>query len=56
MDVQTVVYLTRALLQLGVSVEQYRAAASNPDMSDEELANHLKSNSDKIQELRDKDH
>lgn len=56
MDAQAVVFLLRALVQLGISVEQYRVALDNPDMTDEELAEHIKSNSDKIEELLNKDH
>jgi len=56
MDLQTVVYLTRALVQLGITAEQYKATVNNPDMTDTELAEHLKGNSVKITELRNKTH
>lgn len=56
MNAQAIVQLMRVLVQLGISVEQYRAAVNNPDMSDEELAEHINSNTDKLLELRDRDH
>ncbi len=55
-DIAGLVSLVRALTQLGITAEQYTAAANNPDMSDEELAEVLQANSDKIQELMDRDH
>jgi len=55
-NAQAIVQLMRVLVQLGISVEQYRAAVNNPDMSDEELAEHINANTDKLLELRDRDH
>lgn len=52
---ETITFI-RALISLGVTVEQYREAVNNPDMSDEELAERLQSNQDRIQELMDRDH
>lgn len=56
MDAQAIVHLMRALVQLGISVEQYREAVNNPDISDEELAERIQSNTDKIKALQDREH
>ena len=51
-----VVRLSRSLLALGISFEQYRQISQNPDMSDEDLAEHLGVNTQTLQELKDKEH
>lgn len=53
MSPQAIVYIIKALVQLGISVEQYREAVDNPDMTDEELAERIKSNTDAIEALKD---
>lgn len=55
-DLNAAVSLMRGLLQLGITAEEFKTAADNPDISDEELAEKLASNSDRIRELRDRDH
>lgn len=55
-NINGVIALMRALTQFGITAEQYQHVFSNPDMSDEDLAEHLASNSDKMRELRDRDH
>jgi hypothetical protein len=55
-DIAGIIQLMRALTQFGITAEQYQQALNNPDMSDEELVEHIGLNSDRIAELRDKDH
>ena len=46
----------RLLVQIGITVEQYQAAVSNPDLSDDALAALLSDNQGCIDELLDEDH
>ena len=55
-DLNGVIAIMRALTQFGITAEQYQKLFDNPDMSDEDLAEHLANNSDKMRELRDRDH
>lgn len=55
-DIQAAVFIMRGLIQLGITLEDYQAAVSNPDMSPEELAALLRGNSDRIRELLDREH
>jgi hypothetical protein len=50
------IQIIRGLIQLGITAEQYKAAVNNPEMSDEDLAKHLSSNQDKLEELKARDH
>ena len=43
----------RLLVQIGITVEQYQAAVSNPDLSDDALAALLSDNQGCIDELLD---
>lgn len=55
-DIQATVAIVRGLIQLGITAEEYQEAVNNPDMTNEELAEHLESNAYKIRQLRDIDH
>lgn len=55
-DIQAAIYIMRGLIQLGITLDDYRAAISNPDMSADELAKLLRNNSDRIRELIEEDH
>ena len=55
-ELQAAVYIMRGLIQLGITLEDYHAAISNPDMTPDELAKLLRSNNDRIKELLDREH
>lgn len=55
-DMQAAVFLMRGLIQLGITIDDFRAAIANPDMPADELAELLRNNSDRIRELIEKDH
>lgn len=55
-DIQAAVFIMRGLIQLGITLDDYQAAISNPDMSADELAKLLRNNSDRIRELIEEDH
>jgi hypothetical protein len=55
-DIQAAVFIMRGLIQLGITVEDFRETMSNPDMSADELATLLRGNSDRIKELLDREH
>lgn len=55
-DIQAAVFIMRGLIQLGITLDDYQAAISNPDMSADELAQLLRNNSDRIRELIEEDH
>lgn len=55
-DIQAAIYIMRGLIQLGITLDDYQAAISNPDMSADELAKLLRNNSDRIRELIEEDH
>lgn len=55
-DIQAAIYIMRGLIQLGITLDDYQAAISNPDMSADELAQLLRNNSDKIKALLDREH
>lgn len=55
-DIQAAVFIMRGLIQLGITLDDYQTAISNPDMSADELAQLLRNNSDKIKALLDREH
>ena len=55
-DIQAAVFIMRGLIQLGITLDDYRTAMANPDMSADELAQLLRNNSDRIRELIEEDH
>lgn len=55
-DIQAAVFIMRGLIQLGITLDDYQAAISNPDMSADELAKLLRNNSDRIRQLIEEDH
>lgn len=55
-DAQAAVFLMRGLIQLGITLDDYKTAISNPDMTPDELANLLRNNNDRIKELLDREH
>jgi hypothetical protein len=55
-DAQAAVFLMRGLIQLGITLDDYQTAISNPDMSPEDLAQLLRNNNDRIKELLDREH
>ena len=55
-DAQAAVFLMRGLIQLGITLDDYRTAMANPDMSADELAQLLRNNNDRIRELIEEDH
>lgn len=55
-DVESAVMIMRGLILLGITAEDFRAAIANPDMSDAELAQLLRGNSELIRGLIDRDH
>lgn len=55
-DIQAAVFIMRGLIQLGITLDDYQAAISNPDMSADELAQLLRNNNDRIKGLLDREH
>lgn len=55
-DIQAAVFIMRGLIHLGITLDDYQTAISNPDMSDDELAKLLRNNSDRIRQLIEEDH
>lgn len=55
-DIQAAVFIMRGMIQLGITLDDYQAAISNPDMSADELAQLLRNNADRIRELIEEDH
>jgi hypothetical protein len=55
-DAQVVMAAIRTLVQVGITVDQYRQASNKPDISNAELERILDMNQSRIDDLLDQDH